>query len=82
MRTKTYNVKIKMIYETEIMVSEKSMKLALIKVAKVLNDSVDNNIDLKKTFDKKTTFKYGIELINNMSNYDEKKIFKDYKHIF
>ncbi len=54
MRTKTYNVKIKMIYETEMMVSEKSMKLALIKVAKVLNDSVDNNIDLKKTFDKKT----------------------------
>lgn len=70
MRTKKYNVKIKMIYETEMMVSEKSMKLALIKVAKVLNDSVDNNIDLKKIFDKKPTFKYGIELINNMSNYD------------
>lgn len=70
MRIKTYNVKIKMIYETEMMVSEKSMKLALIKVAKVLNDSVDNNIDLKKTFDKKPTFKYEIELINNMSNYD------------
>mgnify|MGYP001659694100 FL=1 len=70
MRTKTYNVKIKMIYETEMMVSEKSMKLALIKVAKVLNDSVDNNIDLKKKFDKKPTFKYGIELINNMTNYD------------
>ena len=70
MRTKTYNVKIKMTYETEMMVNEKSMKLALIKVAKVLNDSVDNNIDLKKTFDKKPTFKYGIEVINNMSNYD------------
>ena len=48
MKIKTYNVKIKMIYETEMMVSEKSMKLALIKVAKVLNDSVDNNIDLKR----------------------------------
>lgn len=70
MRTKTYNVKIKMIYETEMMVSEKSMKLALIKVAKVLNDSVDNNIDLKKTFDKKPFFIYKIELMN-MSSKEE-----------
>lgn len=70
MRIKTYNLKIKMIYETEMMVSEKSMKLALNKVAKVLNDSVDNNIDLKKTFDKKPTFKYRVESINNMSNYE------------
>ena len=71
MRTKTYNVKIKMIYETEMMVSEKSMKLALIKVAKVLNDSVDNNIDLKKTFDKNPFFIYKIELMN-MSRKEEK----------
>lgn len=64
MRTKTYNVKIKMIYETEMMVSEKNMKLALIKVAKVLNDSVDNNVDLKKTFDCKPNFIYKVEKIS------------------
>lgn len=68
MRTKTYNIKIKMICETEMMVSEKSMDLALIKVSRVLNDNFDNNFDLRKIFDKKPIFKYKVELINNMSN--------------
>lgn len=68
MRTKTYNVKVKMIYETEMMVSEKSMSLALIKISKVLNDCVENKVDLAKTFDKNPIFKYKVELINNLTS--------------
>lgn len=67
MKNKQYMIKVKMIYETEMMVSEKSMDLALIKVARVLNDSVENNVDLTRTFDKKPNFKYKVELIDNMS---------------
>ena len=44
MRYKTYKIKVKMIHETEMLVSEKSMNLALIKISRVLNDSVKNNI--------------------------------------
>jgi hypothetical protein len=68
MRKKTYNVKVKMIYETELMVSEKSVTLALIKVSKVLNDCIENKVDLSKTFDNDPIFKYKVELINNLAN--------------
>lgn len=68
MRNKTYSIRVKMIYETEMLVSDKSMNLALIKVSKVLNDSIRNKIDLTRIFDKNPIFKYKVELKNNLSN--------------
>lgn len=82
MRNKNYMIKVKMIKETEMIVSEKSMQKAMIKVSKVLNDYVENNIDLKKIFDKKPNFLYKAELMNNLSNNDERNINDNNLHIF
>lgn len=72
MRTKTYNIKIKMICETEMMVSEKSMQKALLKVNGVLTDLVNKKKDLSKTFDKPPFFVYKAELINVVNKEEEK----------
>ena len=82
MRNKNYMIKVKMIKETEMIVSEKSMQKAMMKVSKVLNDYVENNIDLKKIFDKKPNFLYKAELMNNLSNNDERNINDNNLHIF
>lgn len=63
MRTKIYEVRVKMIKETEMMVSEKSMQKAIIKVADLLNKCVENNVQLDKTFDDKPNFIYKVEKI-------------------
>ena len=82
MRNKNYMIKVKMIKETEMIVSEKSMQKAMMKVSKVLNDYVENNIDLKKIFDKKPNFLYKAELMNNLSNNDLSNINDNNLHIF
>lgn len=61
MRNKTYMVKVKMIKETEMMVSEKSMQKAVIKVADLLKKCSDNDVVLNKTFDCKPNFIYKVE---------------------
>jgi len=63
MRNKTYMVKVKMIKETEMMVSEKSMQKAVIKVADLLKKCSDNDVVLNKTFDCKPNFIYKVEKI-------------------
>lgn len=63
MRNKTYMVKVKMIKETEMMVSEKSMQKAVIKVADLLNKCAENSVVLDKTFDGKPNFIYKVEKI-------------------
>lgn len=63
MRNKTYMVRVKMIKETEMMVSEKSMQKAVIKVADLLNKCSENNVVLDKTFDCKPNFIYKVEKI-------------------
>lgn len=69
MKTKTYMVKVKMIKETEMMVTGISMNHVLMKVSKVMKDSVNKKVDLSKTFDSEPNFKYKVELIHNMSKY-------------
>lgn len=63
MRNKTYMVRVKMIKETEMMVSEKSMQKAVIKVADLLKKCSENNVVLDKTFDCKPNFIYKVEKI-------------------
>lgn len=63
MRNKTYMVRVKMIKETEMMVSEKSMQKAVIKVADLLKKCSDNDVVLNKTFDCKPNFIYKVEKI-------------------
>lgn len=63
MRNKTYMVKVKMLKETEMMISEKSMQKALIKVDNLLNNYIENDMDLKTIFDTKPNFIYKIEKI-------------------
>lgn len=82
MRNKNYMIKVKMIKETEMIVSEKSMQKAMMKVSKVLNNYVENNIDLKKIFDKKPNFLYKAELTNSLSNNDGRNINDNNLHIF
>lgn len=72
MRNKTYMVKVKMIKETEMMVSDKSMQKAILKVDKVLNDMVRKNVDLNKTFDNPPFFIYKAELKNIVKKEEEK----------
>ena len=64
MRNKTYMVKVKMLKETEMMVSEKSMQKAVIKVANLLNKCIEDSIVLDKTFDCKPNFIYKVEKIS------------------
>lgn len=61
MRNKNYMIKVKMIKETEMIVSEKSMQKAVIKVASLLNKCSDNNTILNKTFNSKPNFIYKVE---------------------
>lgn len=72
MRNKTYMVRVKMIKETEMMVSEKSMQKAILKVNKVLNDSVKEKVDLNKTFDNPPFFIYKAELKDIVNKGEEK----------
>lgn len=61
MRNKNYMIKVKTIKETEMIVSEKSMQKAVIKVASLLNKCSDNNAILNKTFNSKPNFIYKVE---------------------
>lgn len=63
MRNKKYRVKVKMIKETEIIVSDKNMQRAILKVASLLNDCITNNVDLSKTFNDNPDFTYKVEKI-------------------
>lgn len=71
MRTKIYNIKIKMINETEMMISEKSMQKAMLKVNTTLTDMVKQKIDLSKTFENEPVFVYKAELIDINSMEEE-----------
>ena len=63
MKNKKYRVRVKMIKKTEIIVSDKSMQKAILKVASLLNDCATNNIDLNKIFSDNPEFIYKIEKI-------------------
>lgn len=63
MKNKKYRVRVKMIKKTEIIVSDKSMQEAILKVASLLNDCATNNIDLNKIFSYNSEFIYKIEKI-------------------
>ena len=71
MKTKIYNIKIKMINETEMMISEKSMQKAMLKVNTTLTDMIKQKIDLSKTFENEPVFVYKAELIDINSMEEE-----------
>lgn len=68
MRNKTYMLKIKMIKETDMIVSEKSMQKAVIKVADLLNKCSDDSVLLDKTFNCKPNFIYKVKKISEIEN--------------
>ncbi len=61
--TKDYLITIKKIEITEMMVKETSKAKAINKVDTLLNNCIENNVNLSKTFNKKPIFKYHATII-------------------
>lgn len=68
--TKDYLITIKKIETTKMMVKETSKAKAISKVDTLLNDCIENNVNLSKTFKEKPIFKYHATIVtgNDLSN--------------
>lgn len=60
MKKKIYNIRVKLIYETEMKVSEKSMYLALLKFNNTLQEKIKDDGNLKNVFENRPTCKYKV----------------------